>query len=258
MWIISTSALAITSKEHPMQPTYLLIHGSWHDGGAWAGVADALRSQGAEVHTPTLAGHGPGADCSVSHADCVDSLVDYVRQHNLHEVVALAHSWGGTVLQRLAEIETKRLKRLVFHNAFVLQDGEALFDLVPPHYQALWRDLEQEDGGIALPFPIFREAFIGDASLEEAKTIYTEYLTPTPARTHYDAVPLKTFDSLPIPRSWIYATDDVALPPGTYGWHPRLSARLGSYRLVSLPGSHEVLFTNPVGLAESIHKAGRD
>lgn len=241
-----------------MTTTYLLIHGSWHDGRAWDSVAQALRAQGAEVHAPTLAGHGHGADLAASHADCLDSLIDYVRRHDLHDVVALGHSWGGTVLQRLAEIETARLKRLVFHNAFVLRDGEALFDLVPPHYQALWRQLEQPDGGIMLPFPVFRDAFIGDASLEQAQAVYAEYLTPTPARSHFDAVPLKTFDSLPIPRSWLYAQDDVALPPGQYGWHPRLSERLGGYRLVSLAGSHEVLFTRPEALAEAIHLAGRD
>lgn len=241
-----------------MTTTYLLIHGSWHDGHAWDGVAQSLRAQGAEVHAPTLAGHGLGADLTVSHADCVDSLVDYVRRHDLRDVVALGHSWGGTVLQRLAEIETARLKRLVFHNAFVLRNGEALFDLVPPHYQALWRQLEQPDGGIMLPFPVFRDAFIGDASLEQAQAVYARYLTPTPARSHFDAVPLETFDSLPIPRSWLYAQDDVALPPGQYGWHPRLSERLGGYRLVSLAGSHEVLFTRPAALAEAIHLAGRD
>ena len=79
-----------------------------------------------------------------------------------------------------------------------------------------------------------------------------------PARSHFDAVPLPTFDSLPIPRSWLYAQEDVALPPGQYGWHPRLSERLGGYRLVSMTGSHEVLFTRPAALAEAIHLAGRD
>ena len=56
-------------------------------------------------------------------------------------------------------------------------------------------------------------------------------------------LPLQTFDSL---------------PPGQYGWHPRLSERLGGYRLVSLAGSHEVLFTRPHALADAIHLAGRD
>jgi alpha-beta hydrolase superfamily lysophospholipase len=38
--------------------TYVLVHGSWHDGSAWESVAKLLESAGHIVHTPTLAGHG--------------------------------------------------------------------------------------------------------------------------------------------------------------------------------------------------------
>jgi hypothetical protein len=37
-----------------------------------------------------------------------------------------------------------------------------------------------------------------------------------------------------------------------------MSNRLGLYRLVQMPGSHEALFTNPRLLAEKIVEAGRD
>ena len=48
------------------------------------------------------------------------------------------------------------------------------------------------------------------------------------------------------------------MPPGEWGWHPRMSSRLGTYRLVQMPGSHELMFSNPVGLADKILDAGRD
>jgi hypothetical protein len=37
-----------------------------------------------------------------------------------------------------------------------------------------------------------------------------------------------------------------------------MSQRLGLFRLVQMPGSHEVVFTNPIGLAEKLIEAGRD
>ena len=37
-----------------------------------------------------------------------------------------------------------------------------------------------------------------------------------------------------------------------------MSSRLGLFRLVQLPGSHEVMFTNPTLLAQKIIEAGRD
>jgi hypothetical protein len=42
------------------------------------------------------------------------------------------------------------------------------------------------------------------------------------------------------------------------GVDPRFTGRLGLCRLVQMPGSHEVLFTNPGLLAEKLVEAGRD
>jgi hypothetical protein len=37
-----------------------------------------------------------------------------------------------------------------------------------------------------------------------------------------------------------------------------MSSRLGEFRLVQMPGSHEAVFTNPIGLADKFIEAGRD
>jgi hypothetical protein len=37
-----------------------------------------------------------------------------------------------------------------------------------------------------------------------------------------------------------------------------MSSRLGLYRLVRMPGCHEVIFSDPNGLADKIIEAGRD
>lgn len=66
-----------------MQYTYLLIHCSWHDERTWNDVAKILRNQCLDVHTPTIPGHGTHADYRASHIDYINSIVEYVRQHNL-------------------------------------------------------------------------------------------------------------------------------------------------------------------------------
>jgi hypothetical protein len=47
--------------------------------------------------------------------------------------------------------------------------------------------------------------------------------------------------------------DDVALPPGEYGWD-RFAHRLGVEPIMA-PGSHEACFTEPAGLVEAFLKA---
>lgn len=238
--------------------TFVLVHGSWHDNQAWAPVIERLEQQGHKAYAPTVAGHEKGGNKSVSHADCVTSVVDFIRRKDLKDFVLVGHSFAGTVIQPVAEQLPERIRRLVFWNAFVLNDGESLEDNTPPHYKALFDQIAQPDGGVMLPYPIWRDAFIGDADEALAKQAY-ETLSPTPRRSHTDKVPLKSFFSLQIPKSYLNCTEDVALPPGAnFGWHPRMSARLGLYRLVQMPGSHEAIFTNPTLLADKLIEAGRD
>ena len=108
-----------------------------------------------------------------------------------------------------------------------------------------------------IPFPIWRETFMNDADLGLAIACYDQ-LSPEPGQLLFERLDLKKFYALDIPRSYLLASEDTALPPGEWGWHPRMTARLGLYRLVRMPGGHELLFTNPEGLAEKIIEAGRD
>ncbi|MFZ0636727.1 MAG: alpha/beta hydrolase [Candidatus Acidiferrales bacterium] len=239
--------------------TYVLVHGSWHDGSAWDSAVHHLGGMGHKTFAPTIAGHGKGASKNVNHAQCTKSVVDYIVSNSLSDIVLVGHSFGGTIISKVAEVIPDKIRRLVFLSAFILQDGESLSDNIPPHHVALFQQLAREsaDASVMLPFPIWREAFINDADLKLAELTYA-LLSPEPSGPFGEKLDLKKFYSLEIPKSYIYCTEDTALPQGEWGWHPRMSNRLGLFRLVQMPGSHEVMFTNPKGLAAKIIEAGRD
>lgn len=238
--------------------TYVLIHGAWHTGDLLADVAAPIRAAGHEVHTPTLAGNRPGDPKTVGLADAVQSAIDHLDEHRLDDVVLLGHSYGGMVISHVADRLPGRIRRLIYWNAFVPLDGEALNDLVPPHYVALFDQLAAQsgDGSVMLPYPIWREAFINDADAALAEKAYG-LLNPHPYRTFTDKASLKAFPEIEVGKSYLNCQQDIALPK-SMTWHPRLSEKLGLYRLVEMPGSHEVCFTNPGLLAEKIIEAGRD
>ena len=239
--------------------TFVLVHGSWHDGSAWDPTIQELSRGGHQAYAPTIAGHGKGANKRVNHVDCTKSIVDYVVERNLSNFVLLGHSFGSTVVSKVAEAVPERIKRIVFLNGFVLQDGNSLTDEVPPHFRALFQQLAagSTDNTVMIPFPIWREAFINDGDFEAAKWTHAQ-LSTEPYQPLVDKLDLKKFYSLAMPKSYINCTEDIALPPGEWGWHPRISNRLGLYRLVQMPGSHEIMYTNPKGLAAKIIEAGRD
>ncbi len=243
----------------PTAYTFVLIHGTWHDGSAWSRVAAELTHLGHRAHAPTLAGHGKGESREASHEDCVQSVIAYLRENDLSDVVLVGHSLGGTVIPRVAEELPERIRRLVFSNAFVPLEGESFEDLLPPPIRGLLGSLTRPDGGVLpAPFPLWREAFIGDADIELAREAYAALL-PSPRRSQTDKLRLRSFHSLQIPKSFLFATEDVSLPPGPeWGYHPRLSGRLGLYRLVQMPGCHEVATTDPARMAAKLIEAGRD
>lgn len=238
--------------------TYVLVHGAWHTGELLADVAAPIRAAGHEVHTPTLAGNRPGDPKTTGLEEAVQSVVDYFDEHRLSDVVLMGHSYGGMVITSVADRLGERIRRLVYWNAFVPLDGESLNDMIPPHYVALFDEIEKQigDGSIVMPFPIWREAFMNDADAELARRAYDQ-LNPHPAKTFKDPARLTRFHELEIGKSYLNCLQDTALPH-SMSWHPRLSEKLGLFRLVEMPGSHEVCFTNPGLLAEKIMEAGRD
>ncbi|HEX7005510.1 MAG TPA: alpha/beta hydrolase family protein [Alphaproteobacteria bacterium] len=239
--------------------TFVLVHGSWHTGEHWAPVVKHLEKQGHKAFAPTVAGHGKGVPKNVNHAQCTQSVVDYILKNDLKDFVLVGHSYGGTIISKVAEAVPERIRRLVFWNAFVCANGNCLNDEVPPHYRALFDQIAaaSPDHTVMLPYPIWREAFINDADEALAKSSY-ETLSPEPYQPFLDKLDLTKFYGLEIPKSYLNCTEDTSLPHGEWCWHPRMSSRLGLFRLVQMPGSHEVIFTNPTLLAEKIVEAGRD
>ena len=239
--------------------TFVLVHGAWHTGAELEPVAAAIRAAGHTVHCPTIAGNRPGDAKTTGLDAAIASIVDYLADNALSDVVLLGHSYGGMVITGVADRAPERIRRLIYWNAFVPNNGESLTDMVPPHFVALFDEIAgaRGDGSVILPFAIWREAFINDADLATAQAAY-DVLNPHPHATMTDKISLSRDPAaMEIAKSYLFCTEDTAQPQ-SHGWHPRLSEKLGLFRLVAIPGSHELCFTDPQALAAGILKAGRD
>jgi pimeloyl-ACP methyl ester carboxylesterase len=241
-----------------MSKTFVLIHGSWHGGWAWDAVVHRLTEKGHSALAPTLAGHGPGAPrIGITHKDCVDSIVDFIDQPKLKDIVLVGHSFGGTVVQKAAERIAARLGRIVFLDALVAGHDQCVFDSLPVDYVNAFNALARAstDNTMLIPWEIWRNNFMQDAPESMARSFW-ERLSPEPNQVNVDRLDLKSFSSLTIPKSFIYCRQDKALPPGYF--HPRMSSRLGAFKLIEMDGGHEVMFTRPAELADRIIEASAD
>ena len=239
--------------------TYVLVHGAWHTGRELEPVAALIRPAGHQVFTPTIKGNGAGDSKNVGLSEAIASIVDYLTNEDLTQVVLVGHSYGGMIITGVADRIPGRLRRLVYWNAFVPDNGERLTDMIPAEFAALFDAIavERGDGSIVLPFQIWREAFMNDADLDTAQRAYGA-LNPHPHKTLTDPISLETNPAqMTIAKSYLNCTEDISLPHH-FPWHPRLSRKLGLFRLVQVPGSHELCFSDPARLARAIVDAGRD
>lgn len=131
----------------PSKPTILLIHGAWHTLAAYAQLIAIFERNGYPVIAPTLASGADTTPLNPAEADIVlfssaaQSLIDEGK-----EVIAIAHSYGGTVAsealcgkgvrQRKEQGLQGGIKMIVFVAAFVLEEGKSLemnapIDIVP-------------------------------------------------------------------------------------------------------------------------------
>ena len=106
------------------------------------------------------------------------------------------------------------------------------------------------DNTVALPLPVFQGVFMNDADPATAKVVHAQ-LRPQPYRYFTDApVNGTAYQDAGVPLSYVLSADDVALPPGEYGWD-RFAKRIGTTP-INTPGSHESLFTKPAELADAL------
>jgi pimeloyl-ACP methyl ester carboxylesterase len=169
----------------------------------------------------------------------------------------VGHSFGGSVISRVVEYVPDRIARLIFLDAFVLEDGQSVYDNLPPFLIELLDRLAQvsPDDTTLLPWEVWRDHFIQDAPEEVAYALWQQ-LSHEPNQPNVERLDLKAFYRLDIPKSYIFCHQDMTLPPGSF--HPQMSSRLGSYKLVEMEGCHEVMFTRPAELADKLIEASSE
>ena len=67
----------------------------------------------------------------VTFKSYVEKMIEVLKRQP-GPVILVGHSSAGFFLQSAAPKVSDKIERLVFHNAFILPDGMAQFDLVPP------------------------------------------------------------------------------------------------------------------------------
>jgi len=115
--------------------TFVLVHGAWHGGWCYARSAKILRGQGHEVFTPTLTGVGERAHLAGREVNLSLHVLDVcnvLKWEDLTDVVLCGHSYSGMVVTGVADAMPERVRSLVYLDAYVPENGKAVWDYYLP------------------------------------------------------------------------------------------------------------------------------
>lgn len=225
--------------------TFVLVHGAWHGGWCWRRVASRLRAAGHDVYTPSLTGLGERAHLLSPSIDLdthIHDVINVLEYEELTGVVLVGHSYAGAVITGVADRAASRLAHLVYLDAFVPRDGEALFDLHPPPMRDGMRARSDAEGqGWRLPPPTVGPVLFGITDPADLDWVRGK-LGPQPRRPHEQPLRLAHAAGAPLPRTFVYCTDKT---PGDPFAAMAQRAREEGWGYTELPTGHDAMVTMP-------------
>jgi pimeloyl-ACP methyl ester carboxylesterase len=229
--------------------TFVLVPGAWHGGWCWARVAPLLRSRGHDVLTPTLTGLGDRAHLVSplvgldTHVEDIAAVLDNER---CTDVMLVGHSYAGQVIAGVASRRASVIRRLVYLDAFLPDDGDAAIELQPPEIAHHYRESVKERGfGWLIPPRSLEVLGVTDAGDQEW---LASRLVPHPFKTYTDGATV-TDAARAVPAAFVECTDWMRV-------FAPFAARAAERGMPTreLHTGHEAMVTAPSALAEALEE----
>ena len=220
--------------------TFVLIHGAWHGGWCWRFVRPLLDKH--QVFAPSLTGLGERkhlARPDVNLDTHIHDVVNLLEMEDLRDVVLVGHSYGGMVVTGAADRARSRIKRLVYLDAFVPENGKCVLDYVVPERAARMREEGERTGSVAPP-PLSLWGITEQAHID--------FVKPRELRHPYGCFSQRiTLRGADLPRTFVYCSS-----PAT-GSFDQFAARYRNdpaWRFHELKTGHDAMILMPERVAE--------
>lgn len=176
------------------KPVYVIVHGAW--GGSWAfrKVDSLMTEQGSIVYRPSLTGQGERvhlASADITLDTHIQDVVNMILFEELDEIILVGHSYGGMVISGVAEKVPERIRKLVYLDAMVPNDGESVMDIMDPEGNGLKNMIQ---GDYLVPVWV-------KADQKPPKDV------PHPLKTFTEPIVLKSAMARQIPAAYILTVD---------------------------------------------------
>ena len=151
---IAASIIAASASAQTNGATFVVAHGAWSAGWAWKKMHPLMSAAGYRLFTPTYTGLGEREHLASPSNDLethVQDVLGVIKYEDLHDVVLIRHSYGGMVATGVVDRAGDRIAQVIYLDAFVPKDGQALVDLLPPGVRSRMQESVKAGGGWRVP-----------------------------------------------------------------------------------------------------------
>jgi pimeloyl-ACP methyl ester carboxylesterase len=226
----------------PGKNTYVIVHGAWGGGWAFREVDGRLTLDGHKVFRPTLTGQGERvhlASPDISLSTHITDIVNVIEYEDLHDIVLVGHSYGGMVITGVADRVPDRIKRIIYLDALLPEDGESLNDVFAK-------------AGHPSTRPITNGFNIPPWVKPDQKPPHD---VPMSAKCFSEPISLKNQDAVKkIPAAYILTVDPGKLPDDDAFFPCYQRAKARGWKVELMDGDHNVQWSHPKELAKLLEE----
>jgi pimeloyl-ACP methyl ester carboxylesterase len=249
--ITSLCSFQMNAQSKNERKTFILIHGSWHSAWNWYKVTPLLEKQGHAVYSIDLP--GMGRDKTPIENVRFDSTIQKLCRliDSIHgKVILVAHSKNGIMNSQLAELRSKKIEKLIYIAAVLVENGKCAKDYFALDEKEVLGPHITYNGTISsmlLP-EIYKEGLYHDCP-DDITQMAKIILLPESTESAKAKLKLTEENYGSVPRYYIECTKDRAITP----WlQEKMLEQTPCLKVYKLSSSHSPFFSMPDKLTDII------
>ncbi|WP_068604543.1 alpha/beta fold hydrolase [Paenibacillus swuensis] len=233
----------ITEAHNDQEIGIVFIHGAGLNSSIW----DAVIS---EMEVPCLAVHYPGRSGderslkSLTINDYVAHMTAQIERWGVRKFVIVAHSLGGALGLKVAEVMGERVKGYIAVGAAIPKDGGSFLSILP-FPNRLIMGIMLRLLGTKPPESAIKQSLCHDLTSEQTETIARNFVADS-ARIYLDRYETHAPD---VPKLYVKLAEDrdLSLPI-----QESAAANLKADDTITLPCGHLPMLSQPQALSEAL------
>lgn len=233
--------------------TYIFVHGGWAGGWCWDKVVPLIRQAGHKAEALDLPGHGKDKSPiqEITLAAYTKRVCETLNTQT-EPVILVGHSMDGIVISQVAEEQPEKIQTLVYLSAFLVQNGESLFQFASIDADSLvfpYLIMNEEQGYSMFkedaPFKEILGADCTDEDIEWSKSLLVpEPLAPSATPVH---ITMENYGR--VPKVYIETLRDRALSPSL---QKKMYTESPCQKILSMETSHASFLAAPEELVRQL------